>query len=461
MNRLLAGSNIYLPLFFLFAVFVSLLIVFLQPNQSLIIAAAFLIIVISFVSNEIAILLVIFSMLLSPEINVSTLGTGDVELGRQIVIRFDDILLLLLGLSWFTKTAIYKETGLIARTPLNRPIFYYAGICFASTVIGSLRGDVQFSSGFFYVLKYFEYYVLYFIVVNNIDTMRDIKRVLYAMYATSVVICIYGLYQIPGGKRISAPFEGETGEPNTLGGYLLIIFFLSVGIFLYSRRRREKALALILAGIVILPFFYTLSRSSYLAFVPAALLILFNMRKRVAVIAVSLFLIIILPFFIPKPVVERVEYTFGQAPQAKQLKVAGFKIDTSTSERINGWIESGTDFLNHPISGYGITGYKFRDSQYVRVLMETGLLGLIAFAFLIMNLYRESLRIYRKLPKCWCKGFLVGYMATITALVFHSIGTNTFIIIRIMEPFWLVTGVVMKIGQINESEGLPGDESFI
>lgn len=461
MNTLFSRSNIHIPLFILLAVILSIVIVFLQPNQSILIGAAFFIIIISFVSNEIAIFFVIFSMLLSPEITISTLGQGDIELGRTVVIRFEDILLLLLGLSWFTKTAIYKETGLITKSPLNKPIFYYAGICVLSTVFGIFRNNVVFLSGFFYLLKYFEYYVLYFIVVNNIDSIKDIKKILYAVFTTCAIICLYGLYQIPGGKRVSAPFEGDTGEPNTLGGYLLLIFFLSAGIFLFSKRRREKIISLFLMGVIILPFIYTLSRSSYLSFVPAALLILFNMRKRIGVIAVAFLLIIILPFFAPEPVIERVEYTFSQAPQSKQYKIGGFRLDTSTSERINAWIESGTDFLEHPVLGYGITGYKFRDSQYVRIIMETGIIGLITFLYLVFSLFRESLKIFRSLPLCWCKGIVLGYLAAITALAVHGIGANTFIIIRIMEPFWLVTGVIIKIGQINEKEKILVGETFI
>jgi len=34
----------------------------------------------------------------------------------------------------------------------------------------------------------------------------------------------------------------------------------------------------------------------------------------------------------------------------------------------------------------------------------------------------------------------------------HGIGANTFIIIRIMEPFWLVCGLVMSIPAVEEIE---------
>jgi hypothetical protein len=36
----------------------------------------------------------------------------------------------------------------------------------------------------------------------------------------------------------------------------------------------------------------------------------------------------------------------------------------------------------------------------------------------------------------------MGYIAGLAAIVTHSIGANTFIIVRIMEPFWFMTGII-------------------
>jgi hypothetical protein len=53
----------------------------------------------------------IISMLLSPEFIVGGIA-GKAALGRGITLRFDDILLVIIGFSWFLKTAIKKELGL-------------------------------------------------------------------------------------------------------------------------------------------------------------------------------------------------------------------------------------------------------------------------------------------------------------------------------------------------------------
>jgi len=48
------------------------------------------------------------------------------------------------------------------------------------------------------------------------------------------------------------------------------------------------------------------------------------------------------------------------------------------------------DFVKQPLFGYGVTGYAFLDAQYARVLAETGLLGFLAFLYLLRCIYRQA-----------------------------------------------------------------------
>ena len=130
---------------------------------SLLIVTIFMLVVVSFLSAETALYLLIASMLLSPEFMMGDLlgkGTG----GRGITIRFDDILLVIIGIGWFAKTALKKDLGLFLKTPLNRPITYYIVICVISTLIGFAMGRVNLKTGLFYIIKYFEFFIIYFML---------------------------------------------------------------------------------------------------------------------------------------------------------------------------------------------------------------------------------------------------------------------------------------------------------
>jgi hypothetical protein len=49
----------------------------------------------------------------------------------------------------------------------------------------------------------------------------------------------------------------------------------------------------------------------------------------------------------------------------------------------------------------------------------------------------------------------VGYLAGLVGLLVHSVGANTFIIVRIMEPFWFLTALIVMIPRFEGAEG-PG-----
>ena len=50
------------------------------------------------------------------------------------------------------------------------------------------------------------------------------------------------------------------------------------------------------------------------------------------------------------------------------------------------------------------------------------------------------------------RGLTMGFLAGFTGLLFHALGANTFIIVRIMEPFWFVTGMVILSNQMEDNE---------
>jgi len=414
---------------------------------------ALIIIVASFLSAEVALYMLLISMLLSPEFIVGGLGGGGTAAGRGATLRFDDILLVIVGFSWFLKTAIRKELGLFLRTPLNRPIAYYFLFCIIATLLGFIMGRVNGLTGFFFVLKYFEYFIVYFMVVNQLKDRKQIERFVMVMLVVCLVVCLVSIAQIPGGGRVSAPFEGEVGEPNTLGGYLVLMLSITLGLLLTYGAKRQKGLFAALAFLIVISLAATLSRSSWLALVPMLITLIYFSRRKL-VIAVSLIAIIIIsPFVLPHAVKERALFTFTQPRERGQIEIGGAKIDTSTSARLNSWKSVLTkDFITHPILGYGVTGYHFLDAQYPRVLVETGIFGFISFMWLLAAVFKNALYTYRNTSDPLFSGLSLGYLAGFIAMLVHAIGANTFIIVRIMEPFWFLTAIIIMIPTIEAGE---------
>ena len=174
-------------------------------------------------------------------------------------------------------------------------------------------------------------------------------------------------------------------------------------------------------------------------------------EKRHWVAMAILLLALSLPFVAPEPARERVEYTFTQGKTQKNVvEVGGVKLDTSLSARVKSWGRAAEDWVEHPILGYGVAGYQFVDAQYVRVMTETGLLGLLTFTLLIATIFRLAYHVFKEVVDPFYKGLAMGYLAGFIGLLFHGIGANTFIIVRIMEPFWFVTAMVVMIPEIEK-----------
>src|SRR3989442_4018047 len=316
-----------------------------------------LLLVVAFVSTKLSLYLLVFSMLLSPEFLVGDLTGGGGAAGRGITLRLDDFLLVVIGFVCLAKMAIHKGVMPFLRTPLNRPIMFYIAAAGLATLIGVLGGRVKPMSGFFYWLKYYEYVFLYFMVVSAVTTKEEARGLVIASLVTCFTISLFSLAQIPSGERASAPFEGEMGEPNTLGGYLVFMLAIVVGLLLTNGAVASRFPYLILLVARSIGLMATLSRASFLA---AGVLILsvigFMAPRRPILMTMVLIAILSTPLWAPHAVKERVLYTFTQEETEGQIRMGALRFDTSTSDRLRSWHQSFALWKKFPVWGTGVTG---------------------------------------------------------------------------------------------------------
>ena len=412
---------------------------------------ALIIFAVAFINIEWGLYILIFSMLLSPEIIVSK--TEGATLGRGVTLRLEDFLLIVISFSWFAKNAVHKELGLFLKTPLNKPILFYLLACVISTGFGIMAGRTSPKTGFFFVLKYFEYIIIFFMMINHVQNLEQVNRFLFCLLLTCFVVSIICMLQIPAGGRVSAPFEGEVGEPNTLGGYLVFMGMIIGGLLSKAEKSRNKHLLIVLLVCVIPPFLFTQSRSSYLAFIPALLTLGLMLERKVIVVGLILIALVVSPLFLPAAVKDRILFTFTQREHpGQQVTVGNVRLDTSTSVRLWSWKEALNGWTKHPVLGYGVTGWHFIDAQYPRVLVETGIIGFLAFIYLLYSIFKLAIANLKEIKTPYLKGLAMGFMAGYIGLLFHAIGANTFIIVRIMEPFWFFVGIIAVLPQLEAGE---------
>ena len=433
---LLAFCAILVPLL------AALVVARVTVSSTTLIAGALILTLVGLLHVRLTVYVIIFSMLLSPE-----LGIGASAGARPVTIRFEDILLILVGFAWLARSAYQKDVGLIRPSPLNWPIAAYTLAAVLATLISGWLDEIDWLRALLFLAKYIEYFVLYFLVLNTVRNRTDIRNYLIAAFVTCVIVSIVGIAQIPTDQRVSAPFEGEIGEPNTFGGYLVFMLALTSGFYLMASSLRERALWLGMGALITLPLLYTLSRSSWLAAGAMGLALMWLSPRKGPLLAAAAIALALSPVVLPHQVVERMAYTLEQPPEPGQIRVGEARLDTSLSARIRSWQYGLEGWAKRPLTGHGVASYGFMDAQYVRILVETGLIGLAALGWLMINIFRMARARLHQAKDRFAIALSLGYLAGFVALLAHGIGANTFIIVRIMEPFWLVTALVVALPQ--------------
>jgi O-antigen ligase len=434
--------ELMLPL--LLAVPLALMIVLAKATIALAIVLGLFVVAITVMSPLAGLYLLVFSMLLGPEFLVGGMGKG-ATLGRGVTLRLDDLILLLVGVAWVGKVAVSREKIPFTKTLLSRRIMFYVAACVVATLIGVMAQRVRPSGGFFFLLKYYEYFFLYFMTVNIVTTQKQIRSLVLCSLVTCLLVTLYALAQIPSGERVSAPFEGAEGEPNTLGGYLVFMMAIMTGFLITPESVPRKLPLLGLMGLAGIALQATLSRASFLAAAVVALIVmLFVSRRSPFVLAVILSTLVAAPLWMPTSVSQRMLYTFFQPKDEAQIQVGRLRVDTSTSERLRSWQQSLSYFYRSPLWGMGVTGGPFMDAMYPRVLVETGLLGTAAFIALLWGVFQLGMSGYGQVTDPYSRALILGFLFGFLGLLVHAVGSNTFIIVRIMEPFWLYAALVVR-----------------
>lgn len=376
-------------------------------------------------------------MLFSPEVILGQTAA------REVTFRMDDLLLMIIVVTWLARAAIYKELTVFRLTPLHTPIALFMGVSLLATFIGMVMGRVGVATGLFFNLKILEYFIIFFMVVNYVKDEQEIKTFVILILLVALMVNLYALYQVPSGVRVTAPFEGEFGEPNTLGGYLIIIISLTLALFLlrsFGQRTNLLIPLFILSGIILM---FTQSRGSWMGLIFMSVPFMILSSKRFFFIIGAILLVIALPYIAPESTKERFTGTFRPDPFFERTeRFMGLGLDPSASERVTSYKQGFEKWKKRPVFGYGVTGAGFIDGQFLRLLMETGIVGVGLFLFLLWRMVLFLWDTYWSVDDPFFKALSLGMLGALAGLIGHGISASTFIIVRIMEPFWFLMGLV-------------------
>lgn len=379
---------------------------------------------------------------------------------REIEIRTDDLILIFIFIALLSSW-LRREGKFVLK--LQSPIDYIYLILILqglfSTFFNVLFRQLELKELFvasFYWVKYSQYLVVFILTTLLVRSKSERRYVLGALaFGVAVTIC-WGVVQILSDNyalrslysRIAMPFD--TG-PNVLGAYLIIVLppFFSLTITKNLRKPERISLSILLLISMVMVFF-TGSRAGVIGFI-------------FAIVAVLLFKV--LQMEIPRYVFWRllvflfafvlIVLLMGEilTPLQRLLMFDRYSIFDVRIEGI--WIPLVERTLSrNPILGNGIMLFD-RDkaeNYFVRMFSEQGLVGLGLFFLLIGVLSHITCRVSRSSDDPLIRNIATGFLGSIVGLLFASIWSDKFIVVRIMTPFWILAGLV-----VGSSSKLPGE----
>ena len=411
------------------------------------------------VNTNFGLSVLVFSMLLSPEIEVAQLAE------RAVTIRVEDFLIGIVFFTWLAKMALLKEVGLLRHSILNRAILLYITICVFSTLFARQLGKLRGGYGpYFFVLKYIEYFVVYFMFFNNATSKEQIQRFLTFFLFTGLCVFVFALVQGQSGLygRLGAPFEGDRPEPGSLGGYLLVQIGAMLGLLLHSDWPRHRVVLFGLLALAIVTLILSTSRGALLALGPLYLMTLFVSPKRRALLIIALVAGLFLGYmFIPPRIFLFIRQAFSTEGGGAAYTVGGHEVELGPSgvARLDAWRHVTSMWTKRPILGYGVCGVGIVDSQYVRTLGEVGVVGITVFVWLLFLIFKVGFAAYRSQDPL-TKGLGAGLIIVHTGLLFQGMSANSYIIVRIMEPFWFLVAVTLGMTRLGEEASEKKEETL-
>ena len=242
----------------------------------------------------------------------------------------------------------------------------------------------------------------------------------------------------------------RSGGPLAYGSNQTAAFLAQFGMFFWGflqflKRRKLRLAGYFTVGSTVLACMYCFSRAAYLALVLCIVLLgIVKDRKLIVLAAVLLFSWQVV---LPAAVTERITMTHGEDGQ----------LEASAQERVNLWTDAENTFMHYPIFGTGFATFQYgehvdglRDTHnwFVKVLVETGIVGMAFALALIYQVFGTAVRLFRKATDPLYKGVGLGLLLCITSSVITNCFGDRWTYVEINGMLWLLVGTALRADQL-------------
>jgi len=326
------------------------------------------------------------------------------------------------------------------RLPASKPYLLFIIICIISVFFAPDRTTVLR-----YCVRFASYFMVYVLAAAVLKSKKQIRNLIHIIFLSAIVPLLLGFYQMfmgtgylqtGGFNRIYSTF----GHPVPYGFYLMIILPFALVLFFWDSKFKPTkymwgAICLALGVSLI----QTFTRGAIIGLVIAAIVI--GLRYKRVLILLPLILLVAVILF--PDILHRFSDVSG--PVGEEA--------SSVAWRINLWRKAFPMIRSNLLLGNGLGSFLSHTSVkilgapagahnvYLRLAMETGLIGLAAYLWVIFALGKEAVKTYFSVSDTYVKSLNLAFISVLAAYVVASVGDNMLEYVPVQWYLWLFAAI--------------------
>lgn len=350
---------------------------------------------------------------------------------------------------------------LIIRQIIYRDLkFNFTNIGIAITLIFIISlANVIFSidkiGAYYEIINMLNVFIVYYIIICSANSKKKIMNYIFCIIVSSILVSGNGIRQMLIGrlnnqwidikmfKDIAFRAYSTLYNPNILAAYISLTFPL-VAVLFYLGKAKHKVASVLGIIITIVCLFITYSRAGYIATILCFIIFAVLMGKKTLYINITA--ICLMTIILPDSIIYR-------------FSTIGNLQDGSTFYRVKTWVS-----VMNMIKDYGITGLGFGSYAFDTVLpvysykgiitphahnvifqnlVIYGIVGIVAYSFLIFSILKTSIYIYfKKLFDDKYKRISIALITGLTALLVTGIFDCSLIDFRVQTVVYSMIGLL-------------------
>lgn len=243
------------------------------------------------------------------------------------------------------------------------------------------------------------------------------------------------------------------GGPLSFGSNQTAAFLAQFGMFfwgltLFVKRKKWKILGYALVATTIFATMYTFSRAAYLAILCAVFVLgLLKDRKMLLVLAAFLFT---WQAVVPTAVEQRVNMTENSNGQ----------LEASAQERVDLWQNAWRNIQRSPIVGTGFATFQLGEhidnlkdthNWYVKVMVETGIVGLALVLTMLTQIVLLGFRLFRRATDPLYRGLGLGLVVAMSSCLVANFFGDRWTYLEITGLLWVLVAATARALQLTTS----------